>query len=227
MGAADEAQECSWLPAADTRMSVNKRISAKRSYHVRSVSPRYAPFLAGAVLRARGARLRAAADEGDRVHARQGRGAPGPEAREHPAEVQDGRHQHQGEHAWNRRGGLGGYQPSLSPSYLAGVDAIPTIPTAEPSPQPTLHPRLVLLSPLQVADLGFAKLISSRADTMTTPCGTPGYVAPEILGGKPYTCASDVWSLGVIFYILLCGYPPFASERDDTKELFNLIKAGE
>lgn len=79
---------------------------------------------------------------------------------------------------------------------------------------------------IKLADLGFAKLFSTQSPLMTTPCGTPGYVAPEILSGKPYEAGVDIWSAGVIFYILLCGYPPFASENDDQKELFAQIREG-
>lgn len=46
------------------------------------------------------------------------------------------------------------------------------------------------------------------------------------MSGKPYTCVSDIWSLGVIFYILLCGYPPFASDKEDPQELFKIIRMG-
>lgn len=79
---------------------------------------------------------------------------------------------------------------------------------------------------IKLGDLGFAKLFTAANPYMTTPCGTPGYVSSEVLSGNPYTCQTDIWSLGVIFYILLCGYPPFATESDDQKELFALIKAG-
>jgi calcium/calmodulin-dependent protein kinase I len=51
-----------------------------------------------------------------------------------------------------------------------------------------------------------------------TQCGTPGYVAPEILNGKPYDFSADMWSFGVIMYIILGGYPPFY--EDNQSKLF-------
>ncbi|TMW55519.1 hypothetical protein Poli38472_010401 [Pythium oligandrum] len=75
---------------------------------------------------------------------------------------------------------------------------------------------------IKLADFGFAKRVTG--DGLATACGTPGYVAPEILAQKPYGKTVDIWSIGIITYILLCGYPPF---HDDSQSmLFRKIKAG-
>lgn len=59
----------------------------------------------------------------------------------------------------------------------------------------------------------YAQLLNSDA-MLTAACGTPGYVAPEILEGRPYGKEVDMWSVGVIAYILMCGFPPFYDENN-------------
>jgi len=91
-----------------------------------------------------------------------------------------------------------------------------------------LKPENLLLSSaeddasIKIADFGFARLL--RGNTLTTQCGTPGYVAPEILNGVPYGKSVDMWSCGVITYILLGGYPPFHDEKQSN--LFAKIRSG-
>ncbi|XP_062564400.1 MAP kinase-activated protein kinase 2 isoform X1 [Armigeres subalbatus] len=65
---------------------------------------------------------------------------------------------------------------------------------------------------LKLTDFGFSKETFVK-DTLQTPCYTPYYVAPEVLGPEKYDKSCDIWSLGVIMYILLCGFPPFYSNH--------------
>merc|ERR1739846_312412 len=78
-------------------------------------------------------------------------------------------------------------------------------------------------SKIMISDFGLSKM--EESGIMATACGTPGYVAPEVLAQKPYGKEVDVWSIGVISYILLCGYPPFYDEND--ANLFAQILKGE
>ena len=77
---------------------------------------------------------------------------------------------------------------------------------------------------VKLANFDFAKRFTSP-NSLTTQCGTPSYVAPEILSGLPYDSQADMWSLGVILYILLGGYQPFL-EKNQIK-LFKRIKKGD
>lgn len=77
---------------------------------------------------------------------------------------------------------------------------------------------------LKIADFGFAKKCF-KPNSLATQCGTPGYVAPEILEGQLYDTKADMWSLGVIVYILLGGYPPFIEQNQ--RELFRKIRRGQ
>ncbi|XP_011157435.1 MAP kinase-activated protein kinase 2 isoform X1 [Solenopsis invicta] len=79
-------------------------------------------------------------------------------------------------------------------------------------PENLLYSRPDITGILKLTDFGFAKETHLK-DTLQTPCYTPYYVAPEVLGPEKYDKSCDIWSLGVIMYILLCGFPPFYSNH--------------
>ena len=82
-----------------------------------------------------------------------------------------------------------------------------------------LKPENLLLTAegyLKVIDWGFAKQIEDN--TTYTMCGTPEYLAPEIVNGSGHGCAADYWSLGVVLYEMVVGYSPFVGD-DYTDQL--------
>lgn len=79
--------------------------------------------------------------------------------------------------------------------------------------------------PVKLADFGFAKSVGKKNGCRTL-CGTPGYLAPEILERWPaYDVKCDVWSVGVILFLLLGGYLPF--DDDDEDKVFDRTRNGQ
>jgi polo-like kinase 1 len=76
---------------------------------------------------------------------------------------------------------------------------------------------------LKVGDFGLATKLEFEGERKRTVCGTPNYIAPEILDGKTgHSYEVDIWSLGVICYTLIIGKPPF--ETQDVKTTYKKIK---
>ena len=77
---------------------------------------------------------------------------------------------------------------------------------------------------LKLADFGLATKLEFEGDRKRTICGTPNYIAPEILNGKEgHSYELDIWSIGVILYTLLIGKPPF--ETSDVISTYQRLKS--
>jgi len=77
---------------------------------------------------------------------------------------------------------------------------------------------------VMLSDFGLSKIVGVES-MMETACGTPYYVAPEVLSATGYDKEVDLWSVGVITYLLLCGFPPFYGES--LPEVFEQIMKAE
>jgi serine/threonine protein kinase len=75
---------------------------------------------------------------------------------------------------------------------------------------------------IKFTDFGFAKIING---TRSSFCGTPQYMAPEIIGRMEYTQAVDWWSFGIVCYELIAGYSPFHSNT--SVKVYSKIMKGE
>jgi serine/threonine protein kinase len=78
---------------------------------------------------------------------------------------------------------------------------------------------------LRITDFGLVKKVADAGATTSTFCGTPEYIAPEMLQQQPYTKAVDWWSYGVLFYEMLAGIPPFYDEN--TNRMYRRILSEE
>lgn len=75
---------------------------------------------------------------------------------------------------------------------------------------------------VKIGDFGLATKLEFKRECKRTVCGTPNYIAPEVLEGKGYHFEVDIWSIGVILYTFYYGIPPF--ETEDANSTYQKIK---
>ena len=74
-----------------------------------------------------------------------------------------------------------------------------------------------------LTDFGLAKLNMTKDKTTKTVCGTPEYIAPEIIENKPYDKSADWWSLGILIYEMLSGKHPYKTKNNDQAAMYKKI----
>ena len=91
-----------------------------------------------------------------------------------------------------------------------------------------LKPENVLISKtnseitVKLIDFGFSRVLG-KLDNLKDAYGTFSYASPEILNKTPYNFKTDIWSLGVIFYLIIVGVHPFGENEKDLKEIHHNI----
>jgi serine/threonine protein kinase len=86
---------------------------------------------------------------------------------------------------------------------------------------------------VKLSDFGISKILDEDGDDggrgrsrAYTSCGTDYYVAPEVLNGEGYDSKVDLWSTGVVAYIMLCGFPPFLEDESGMESVYRKICSG-
>uniref|UniRef100_A0A0N4ZEJ9 Serine/threonine-protein kinase PLK n=1 Tax=Parastrongyloides trichosuri TaxID=131310 RepID=A0A0N4ZEJ9_PARTI len=79
------------------------------------------------------------------------------------------------------------------------------------------------LMDVKIGDFGLATIVQSDGERKKTLCGTPNYIAPEMLDKRGHSYEVDIWAIGCILYTLLVGKPPF--ETMTLKDTYNRIKS--
>lgn len=78
---------------------------------------------------------------------------------------------------------------------------------------------------IKIGDFGLAQQIATKTERRHSVCGTPNYLAPEVISGQMYDGHSfevDIWAFGIIVFILLYGKPPF--EDEDVQVTYKKIR---
>jgi hypothetical protein len=93
-----------------------------------------------------------------------------------------------------------------------------------------LKPENILLDAnqnIRVIDFGFSRAFAPNDPLLGTLCGSPAYMAPEVMQGLPYTSAADLWSMGILLFAMLTGSLPFGAWDESPANLVRIVLSSE